>query len=225
MIDANSVAQGAMANGFSQGQAMQMAQQAMMDNAMLGMMQQMEQAVDDEMDRFENMTEEDLAKIRANRIKEMKQKAEQKQEWKNNGHGGMTRITDQKDFFAVTKQSERVVCLFNRESNRWGKVMKEHLTNLAARHLEARFVEIDAENAPFITDKLNIYMLPTICCIKGNKVHKQHNGLDEIDGTGKYSTGMLEYLLHTDEMLDEAPLYEEEKREEEEELAELDLDD
>jgi len=56
MIDANSVAQGAMANGFSQGQAMQMAQQAMMDNAMLGMMQQMEQAVDDEMDRFENMT-------------------------------------------------------------------------------------------------------------------------------------------------------------------------
>merc|ERR1712039_1090108 len=119
MIDANSVAQGAMANGFSQGQAMQMAQQAMMDNAMLGMMQQMEQAVDDEMDRFENMTEEDLAKIRANRIKEMKQKAEQKQEWKNNGHGGMTRITDQKDFFAVTKQSERVVCLFNRESNRY----------------------------------------------------------------------------------------------------------
>jgi len=103
--------------------------------------------------------------------------------------------------------------------------MKEHLTNLAARHLEARFVEIDAENAPFITDKLNIYMLPTICCIKGNKVHKQHNGLDEIDGTGKYSTGMLEYLLHIDEMLDEAPLYEEEKREEEEELAELDLDD
>jgi len=41
------------------------------------------------------------------------------QEWKNNGHGGMTRITDQKDFFAVTKQSERVVCLFNRESNRY----------------------------------------------------------------------------------------------------------
>jgi len=217
--------QGAMANGYSQGQALQMAQQAMMDNAMLAMMNQVEQAVDDEMDKIENMTEDDLAKIRANRIKEMKKKAEMQQEWQNQGHGTVTKITDQRDFFAATKKSEKVIALFNRDSNRWGKVMKEHMVNLSARHLEARFIEVDAENAPYITDKLNIYMLPTIVCIKGNKVHKQHNGLDEIDGSGKYSTGMLEYLLHTDEMLDEAPLYDQELREEEEELAELDLDD
>merc|ERR1719222_898635 len=114
--------------------------------------------------------------------------------------------------------------MFNRESNRWGKMMQEHLTMLSGRHLEARFVWVDAENAPFLTDKLNIYMLPTIVCIKDNKVHKQHNGLDEIDGSGKYSSGMLEYLLHLDEMLDDAPLYEQEVREEEEELADLDDD-
>merc|ERR1712066_336400 len=226
MGDASQVMQGAMANGYSQGQALQMAQQAMMDNAMLAMMNQVEQAVDDEMDKIENMTEDDLAKIRANRIKEMKKKAEMQQEWQNQGHGTVTKITDQRDFFAATKKSEKVIALFNRDSNRWGKVMKEHMVNLSARHLEARFIEVDAENAPYITDKLNIYMLPTIVCIKGNKVHKQHNGLDEIDGTGKYSTGMLEYLLHAyDEMLDESPLYEQEKQEEEEELADLDLGD
>jgi len=33
-----------------------------------------------------------------------------------------------------------------------------------------------------LTDRLNIYMLPTIVCVKDNKVHKQHNGLNEIDG-------------------------------------------
>ena len=50
--------------------------------------------------------------------------------------------------------------------------------------------------------------------------------LDDIDGSGKYTAGMLEYLLHAyDEMLDESPLYEQERQEEEEELAELDLDD
>lgn len=54
------------------------------------------------------------------------------------------------------------------------------------------------------------------------QVHKQHNGCDEIDSSGKYSSGMLEYLLHTDEMLDEAPLYDEEVRREEEELADID---
>merc|ERR1711988_633253 len=104
-------------------------------------------------------------------------------------------------------------------------IMKEHMQVLAQKHLEARFLWVDAENAPFLTDRLNIWMLPTIVCIKDNKVHKQHNGCDEIDSSGKYSSGMLEYLLHTDEMLDEAPLYDQEVREEEEELAELDLDD
>ena len=35
---------------------------------------------------------------------------------------------------------------------------------------QARFVWVDAENAPFLTDRLNIWMLPTIVCIKMNKV-------------------------------------------------------
>ena len=74
---------------------------------------------------------------------------------------------------------------------------------------------------PFLTDRLNIYMLPTIVCVMDNKVAKQHNGLNEIDGSGKYSSGMLEFLLHADGMLDEAPLYDQELREEEEELADL----
>merc|ERR1719230_1683527 len=157
---------------------------------------------------------------------EMKKKAEQQQMNKCNGHGTLSKISDQQEFFAASKQSDRVVCIFNRNSNKYGKIMLEHMELLAQRHLEARFIWVDAENAPFLTDKLNIYMLPTIVCIKGNKVHKQHNGLDDIDGTGKYTAGMLEYLLHAyDEMLDESPLYEQERQEEEEELADLDLGD
>ena len=53
---------------------------------------------------------------------------------------------------------------------RYGKVMIEHMTYLAPRHMECRFVWVDAENAPFLTDKLNIWMLPTIICLKDNKV-------------------------------------------------------
>ena len=48
------------------------------------------------------------------------------------------------------------------------------------------------------------------------------NGLNEIDGSGKYSSGMLEYLLHIDGMLEEAPLYDRECQEEEDELADED---
>merc|ERR1711924_188933 len=129
---------------------------------------------------------------------------------------------DQQEFFACNKASERVGCVFTRNSNKYGKAMLEHCELLAQRHLEARFIWVDAENAPFLTDRLNIYMLPTIVCIKDNKVHKQHNGLNEIDGSGRYTSGMLEYLLQCDEMLDDAPLYEKELQEEEEELADLD---
>merc|ERR1712087_288224 len=223
-----------MGNGHRRTQPSQtMAQPTMMDVMQCQMNEmakaallQMEAAVDAELDKVDNMSEDDLAKIRRRRMEEMKQRAQEKEDWKANGHGTMTKITDQKEFFNACKTSERVICIFTRESNRWGQIMKEHMVHLAGRHLEARFIWVDAENAPFLTDKLNIFMLPTIVCIKGNKVHKQHNGLDEIDSSGKYSTGMLEYLLHAyDEMLDESPLYEQEKQEEEDELAELDLDD
>lgn len=95
-------------------------------------------------------------------------------------------------------------------------------------------------------------MLPTIVCIEDNKVKCQHNGLNDIDGngyrvalhskvhiassspahdmvmplsgSGKYTTGMLEFLLSAaDGMLDDAPFYEQEQREAEEE--EFDNDD
>lgn len=143
------------------------------------------------------------------------------QEWANNGHGRLDKITDQKDFFAVSKQSKKVIVLFTRDANKYGAIMKEHMTVLAQQHMEARFVWVDAEKAPFITEKLNIWMLPTIVCIVDNKVKEQHNGLNEIDGSGKYTTGMLEYLLHLDGMLDEAPSYDREIQEEEEELADI----
>merc|ERR1719359_571754 len=148
---------------------------------------------------------------------EMKKKAEQQQTNVACGHGKLTKINDQQEFFAAAKHSDRLVCIFTRNSNKYGKAMLEHAELLASKHLEARFIWVDAENAPFLTDRLNIYMLPTIVCVKGNKVHKQHNGLNEIDGSGKYTSGMLEYLLHTDEMLDEAPLYDRELEEQDEE--------
>ena len=144
------------------------------------------------------------------------------QAWANNGHGRLDKIVEQKDFFAVSKNSHKVVVLFTRDANKYGAIMKDHMTLLAQQHMEARFVWVDAEQAPFITEKLKIWMLPTIVCIVDNNVKEQHNGLNEIDGSGKYTTGMLEYLLHVDGMLDEAPNYDREIQEEEEELADID---
>ena len=193
-----------------------MDQQAMIDMALAQTLLSVEAAVDQELEKANNLDEDDYARIRAKRFAEMKKKQEQAQMNRHNGHGSLTKIVDQQEFFAAAKNSERLICIFNRNSNKWGKNMIDHCELLAQRHLEARFVWVDAENAPFLTDRLNIYMLPTIVCVKDNKVHKQHNGLDEIDGTGKYTSGMLEHLLHIDDMLDESPLYDTEIQDEEE---------
>ena len=199
-----------------------MDQAMMMEMVAAQSLLQVEAALDDEMEKMAKLDEDDYSKIRANRMAEMRKKAEKAQMNAHNGHGSLTKINDQQEFFAQAKKSDRMVAIFTRNSNKHGKVMLEHAELLAQKHLEAKFIWVDAENAPFLTDRLNIFMLPTIVCIKDNKVHKQHNGLNEIDGSGKYSSGMLEYLLHTDEMLDEAPLYDQEVREEEEELDDLD---
>ncbi|EOD21437.1 hypothetical protein EMIHUDRAFT_46671, partial [Emiliania huxleyi CCMP1516] len=134
----------------------------MMDQAVSQVLSNVERAVDDELER----QEDELANIRRRRVEEMKRKAEEKMEWQRNGHGRMAIVGDQKEFFSYTKSSARVVCLFTREH---GKILTEHLSMLAQRHLEARFICVDAEKAPFITEKLNIWMLPTIVCLKDNK--------------------------------------------------------
>jgi len=195
--------------------------QAMMDTALAQTLLSVEAALDAEIEKSNNLDDDDYAKIRQKRMEEMKRKKQEENDNKFNGHGKMDKLNDQQEFFAAAKKSSRMVCIFTRNSNKYGKQMLEHAELLAQKHLEARFIWVDAENAPFLTDRLNIYMLPTIVCIKDNKVHTQHNGLNEIDGSGKYSSGMLEYLLHTDGMLDEAPLYYKEMEEEEEELADL----
>merc|ERR1719231_117465 len=188
--------------------------QAMMDQMLANTLLSVETALDAEIEKADNLDEDDLARIKAKRMAEMKKKAEAQQKNVANGHGRLAKINDQQEFFGAAKKSARLVCIFTRNSNKYGKAMLEHAELLAGKHLEARFIWVDAENAPFLTDRLNIYMLPTIVCIKDNKVHKQHNGLNEIDGSGKYSSGMLEYLLHTDGLLDEAPLYDKEMQEE-----------
>lgn len=195
-----------------------------MDQMIAQSMLAMEAAVDAEMDKYDNMTEDDITQIRKNRINMMKKEAEQKQANINNGHGTLTQITDQKEFFDAAKLSDKMVVVFTRNSNEHGKQLLEHVKRLANDHIECRFLWLEADNAPFLTDRFNIFMLPTIVCIENNKVKTQHNGLNDLDGSGRYTTGMLEYLLHAaDGMLDDSPLYEQELRDAED--AELDDDD
>lgn len=56
-----------------------------MENAILQQAQVVEQQLDQEIDRLQNLDETDLDRIRKNRIEEMKRGALAKSEWEKNG--------------------------------------------------------------------------------------------------------------------------------------------
>eukprot|EP00211_Chloroparvula_japonica_P015677 CAMPEP_0119136992 /NCGR_PEP_ID=MMETSP1310-20130426/22642_1 /TAXON_ID=464262 /ORGANISM="Genus nov. species nov., Strain RCC2339" /LENGTH=201 /DNA_ID=CAMNT_0007128039 /DNA_START=102 /DNA_END=704 /DNA_ORIENTATION=+ len=162
---------------------------------------EMEKAVDEEIDRLDNMTEDDYAALRRKRINEMKKEKENKEKWKREGHGELQELQTEKDFFDLVKKSQRVVALFVRQANIHADTLREHLAVVAAHHLEARFVVLDAEKSPFLVQRLKVWMIPSIVLIIDQKTHHTIVGLDELTGDGKYTTVDLEQLLNKHHML------------------------
>lgn len=50
--------------------------------------------------------------------------------------------------------------------------------------------QINAEKAPYLTDKLKVWMLPTLALIKGEKVVDYVVGFDDLGGKDDFSTGV-----------------------------------
>ncbi len=50
------------------------------------------------------------------------------------------------------------------------QVVDKHLNILTKQHLETKFVKMNAEKTPFLTEKLKIFMLPTLALVKKGKV-------------------------------------------------------
>jgi len=73
--------------------------------------------------------------------------------------------------------------------------MDRHLETLSKLHLETKFCRIDAEKSPFLTEKLKIWMLPTLALVKHEKVTDYVVGLDELGGRDDFTTEQLRLRL------------------------------
>uniref|UniRef100_A0A6V1PIS8 Thioredoxin domain-containing protein n=1 Tax=Heterosigma akashiwo TaxID=2829 RepID=A0A6V1PIS8_HETAK len=174
--------------------AMCMVQEAVGEQ-MLKAAQSREQKMDEEIQKLENLDEDDFEKLRqARRERLMKQQVE-RQEWLQNDHGRYTEIGDQQQFFDATKKSKRMVAHFYRAATQRCQIVDRHLGDLAPRHLETRFVKIDAEKSPFLVERLNIFMMPTVLCIKEGKVAHHLRGFDELGGHDDFPTAALACAL------------------------------
>eukprot|EP00884_Botryococcus_braunii_P013365 jgi/Botrbrau1/22029/Bobra.0024s0043.1 len=168
--------------------------QQAVEESILKVAKQAEDQLDNQIRALENLEDDDLERMRQARIDQLKRQAQQREQWRARGHGSLREIDSEKDFFAEMKGEDRMICHFYREN--WPcKVMDKHLQILAQEHLETKFVKINAEKAPFLTDRLKIWMLPTLALIKHEKTTDYVVGFDELGGRDDFQTELLEARL------------------------------
>lgn len=118
---------------------------------------------DDDADENDGNGDEDaeVRRIREQRLREIKRVAREKLENIGKGHGQYREIT-QDEFLAEVTSSQRVICHFYHDEFPRCKVIDHHISRLAQRHIETKFIKINAEKAPFFVSKLIIRSLPTV---------------------------------------------------------------
>merc|ERR1712110_180262 len=108
---------------------------------------------------------------------------------------------NEKEFFDAAKMSDKMVCHFYRDSTPRCQIMDMHLGKLAREHTGTRFVKINAEQSPFLAERLRIIMLPTVAIVIKGKVKDYVMGFDDLGGEDDFDTDVLEWRLGMTEVI------------------------
>lgn len=166
-----------------------------LENHLIQATKAIEDQLDTEIDKLDRMDDDDLEVLRQKRLENMKKAASQKQDWLAAGHGRYFEVADEKEFFAECKKSKNVICHFYRDSTENCKIVDMHMDILARKHVEAKFIKINAEKAHFLTERLRIKVMPTICIAKDSKTIDFIVGFSDLGNTNEFSTEVLEWRI------------------------------
>lgn len=95
--------------------------------------------------------------LREVRKKQLLNEHSEKMENLSKGHGQYRDIT-QDEFLSEVTNSKYVICHFYHRDFPRCKIMDHHLVILASRHIEAKFIKINAEKALFFVEKVTKLM-------------------------------------------------------------------
>lgn len=158
-------------------------------------LEKVEEQVDAELSKMNELEEDDLERLKEKRLEALKKAQKQKQEWLSKGHGEYREIPSEKDFFSEVKESKKVVCHFYRDSTFRCKILDKHLTILAKKHVETKFLKLNVEKAPFLSERLRIKVIPTLALLIDGKTKDYVVGFTDLGNTDEFSTEMLEWRL------------------------------
>ncbi|XP_037646467.1 thioredoxin domain-containing protein 9 [Sebastes umbrosus] len=171
-------------------QSMEIITKALEYSAMLA-----EEKVDAQLSKLNEMDEDDLERLKERRLEALKKAQKQKQEWLCKGHGEYKEIPSEKDFFGEVKESKNVVCHFYKNSTFRCKIVDKHLAILAKKHVETKFIKLDVDKAPFLTERLRIKVIPTLALLLDGKTKDYVVGFTDLGNTDEFTTEMLEWRL------------------------------
>jgi hypothetical protein len=157
----------------------------------------------------------ELRMLREKRLKELASAHKQKAENIGRGHGQYREIVEN-EFLAEVTNSDKVICHFYHRDFARCQIMHHHLRKLAPQHIEAKFININAEKAPFFVEKLKVRMMPTLVYfVNGVATGKQvgFEGLSDGMPIGKedeWPTILLARSLVRNGMINESAIVDEE---------------
>lgn len=151
-------------------------------------------SINQEVDLDDLMDDPELEKLHADRIAALKKEAEKRQALKKQGHGEYREITEG-DFLGEVTGSEKVICHFYHLEFYRCKIMDKHLKSLAPKHIDCKFVKLDAENAPFFVSKLAIKTLPCVILFRNGIAVDRLVGFQDLGGKDDFTAKALQNLL------------------------------
>uniref|UniRef100_A0A8C5LDR0 Thioredoxin domain containing 9 n=1 Tax=Jaculus jaculus TaxID=51337 RepID=A0A8C5LDR0_JACJA len=95
-----------------------------LENQLLQTTKLVESHLDSEIQKLDQMGEDELELLKEKRLEALRKAQQQKQEWLSKGHGEYREIPSERDFFQEVKESEKVVCHFYRDSTFSGNLME-----------------------------------------------------------------------------------------------------
>uniref|UniRef100_A0A1W7RCM3 Thioredoxin domain-containing protein 9 n=1 Tax=Agkistrodon contortrix contortrix TaxID=8713 RepID=A0A1W7RCM3_AGKCO len=162
---------------------------------MLQTAQIVEEQLDAQMQKMDQMDEGELELLKQKRLEALKKDQQQKQEWLSKGHGEYREIPSEREFFQEVKGSKNVVCHFYKDSTFRCLILDKHLTILAKKHIETKFIKLNAEKSPFLCERLHIKIIPTLALVKDGKTQDYVVGFTDLGNTDEFTTETLEWRL------------------------------
>ncbi|XP_034651057.1 thioredoxin domain-containing protein 9-like isoform X1 [Drosophila subobscura] len=162
---------------------------------LLNTAKQIEMELDQQLDHLDNLDCDDLKVLREQRLREMRELNNKKQEWLKCGHGTYTELAGEKEFFETSKKSNNIVLHFYCDGNERCRIVDMHLKILASKHVETKFCKLNADKSPFLTHRLRIEAMPTIALVKDSKVKDFIVGFTDLGNCDDFSTEMLEWRI------------------------------